>query len=440
MTRRCAAALLIASALAGCGRDPGPDPCASECFPHDPPQETEYAASSSSSAGSSSSDATSSSVELPCMEDGDCPAQTPSCCAASDGGSCDEGYCWFDPGDCGQPSPRDAQVTAHDVVLVLDKSGSMFASESHWDHDGDDLDGDGFQDDAPMQPATPPRSRWSSLHAAVSTLAQTHGDALDLGAQLFPSAAAVATPPAQACAVESPPELPVAPMNGDALVAALPAADVDAAGESPATRGVLSAIDHLNSLEPAAGRRHELVLVTDGRPNCSAGARDDAGLLLPDAQLSSTLAAARAQSPGSITTHVVGLDIDGPDDGVDVTALLNEAAIAGGAPRDNALRRYHDAWSEAALLSALDVVARGILCTVRFEYEEGELVEGLFAPVVTMNGEADVDLLDDTTACEQGDGWLLRSEDPYVIQLCGARCDEFLAGASVSLGFVCAFE
>ncbi|WP_434420520.1 hypothetical protein [Nannocystis pusilla] len=153
----------------------------------------------------------------------------------------------FDPNDCGE-AVVDIPVVTPNVMLVLDKSGSMVTPDKgYWDHDGDDANDDGIQDADPMMmaAATPKITRWKSLYSVVDFITGTFENSMNLGAVLFPSKMAASAYNATACPVNMTPEVEIAPMNGQAILNAIPGADetdMTIKGGTPATKGVKAAL------------------------------------------------------------------------------------------------------------------------------------------------------------------------------------------------------
>ena len=204
------------------------------------------------------------------------------------------------------------------VVLVLDKSGSM--TTENWDHDGDS--------------ATPDQARWTSLYDVVENLFETYDETMNFGAALFPSksAASSATSYDLSCAIEESLEVPVAPANGATILATIPGRNGATAGGTPSRFGIQNAVNHLAELDDETPR--VMILVTDGAANCVEGS--DTWYKDYDYELETEVAA--AYSDLGIPTYVVGIDIgDDPVNNVDPLPLseaINAVALAGGvAPR-----------------------------------------------------------------------------------------------------------
>jgi hypothetical protein len=316
-----------------------------------------------------------------------------------------------EPPHCG--SDR-IEVTAipPNVVLVLDKSGSMTDPGNDWDHDGD--------------PATPDQSRWTSLHDVVADLLQGHDDTMSFGAALFPAIGAQTS--GSACLMEDELEVPVAPENAANILTAIPDRLAQTSGGTPARFGVLNAVDHLVDLQSEGSRI--IVLVTDGEANCVPGVSPFQSRY--DAELE--LAVASAYDDLGITTYVVGIDIDDEnlsgDDDRSLRQAMNGLAAAGGAARGEGDLFYavsdHD-----ALETALDEIAARVECTV-------ELTDFPAHPIgveLTIDGER----IDPVDSCELGDGWrFVADQAPFdTIELCGSACDRFVAAGALEATFEC---
>ena len=196
------------------------------------------------------------------------------------------------------------------VMLVLDKSGSMVTDENRWDHDGDDADDDGLVD-GDSTPATARVTRWRSLHETVAAIVGESEPRTDFGAVLFPAREATKHYDAQACLVHATPEVPVGPDQGAQILATIPPADaVDLYGGTPATAGVLAGLAGLAAArDPEVAAPQYLVLVTDGAANCAVDPVDDSDASLfevYDEQLASVVADALAKG---VPTFVVGIAI-----------------------------------------------------------------------------------------------------------------------------------
>jgi hypothetical protein len=297
------------------------------------------------------------------------------------------------------------------VMLVLDKSGSMVTA---WDHDAD--------------PDTAPITRWNSLHQVVESVVTTFDAAASFGATLFPSAAATGDV-ANACVTSPTSEVPVAPMNLAAIVAGIPPAeDAGLMGGTPATAGVILGRDHLLGLDPESPR--VLVLVTDGAANCSVDAVDPTELVLYDEQLPVVVGA--AWTDHGIPTYVVGIDATDvvAELGISTIDALDEVAAAGGKPLAGP-HQFYQTTNQTELEAALqEIVDDAVGCTLPLEPTPA------FPDLLEIH--VDGALVPQVAGCDE-DGWMYGdppgSYDSIV--LCGTWCDELSIESSVGAEYYC---
>ncbi len=225
------------------------------------------------------------------------------------------------------------------ILLVLDKSASMYAYK--WNHDGD-LD-------------TPVVSRWSTLVDAVERTVDDLEGVADVGMLLFPGIAADQEGDASAaCLLDGAPHVPVGSDTAQAIVDALPSGEVG--GGTPTRRAIEQAVVHLSTLDPS--RPRAIVLVTDGSSNCDGS---EAWLETYDPLAVDAVAAAWAQG---IPTFVVGVDIENQPDafsGKNVRDAINDLALAGGVPAPGA-DAFYNVRDAAALEAALVTVTDATFC------------------------------------------------------------------------------
>jgi len=329
----------------------------------------------------------------------------------------------FDPDDCGEANVMIPIVTPS-IMLVLDKSGSMVADPGgKWDHDND--------------PNTPTQTRWQSLHTTVDFIVNTFNNSMNLGMNLFPSKSAKAVYNEQACVVNAAVEVPVAPTNASAILAAMPAADaINLEGGTPSARGVASALAELQSIN--TDQPKFMILVTDGAANCQEDAPSDMALF---EEYDTDLPAVVAEAAGlGINTYVIGIGIsnvpsggtqDGNPDNTNSYDALNEVAIAGGVPRPGA-DKFFDTQNQLELQAALEEISMQILnCTIALDpvpvYPDYVEVE-----VNGMNyGKVQV------TDCATEDGWQFTDETKTSITLCGAACEAFQMTGALDAQYRC---
>ncbi len=321
---------------------------------------------------------------------------------------------------------------APNVVLVLDKSGSMVSDgdansdgvmDGYWDHDGD--------------PDTGLVTRWESLHRVVDSIVVGLDAQIGFGAMLFPATNASDGYSAAACTIADAPEIPVASMNAAAVLAGIPAADaLDLHGATPATAGIEAAAAHLETLDPDVPRY--LVLVTDGAANCGADATTVPELLENyDARLPEIVADAFENR--GIATFVVGIDIRdelggvGPDGMPEANTFtaLQDVALAGGRPRPGPVA-FHAADDELDLMAALSEIAGEVLsCDIPLDPPP---VHPDFVDV-EVGGET-LERVDD---CDTQSGWVFVDPDgPYdALRLCGSACDSLVEVGTADVTYGC---
>lgn len=112
-----------------------------------------------------------------------------------------------------------------------------------------------------------------------------------------------------ACLVEPNPEVAVAPSNKDAILAVMPPANAGAgaiAGGTPASSGLITAINHLKTFDPKFPR--VIFNITDGAPNCRMDAANNTQRFESyDMAVHTIVENARTQD--NIFTYQIGIDI-----------------------------------------------------------------------------------------------------------------------------------
>ncbi len=366
-------------------------------------------------AGTESDSGVSSTGAPECMIDDDC----------KDGFVCLEGTCEFDPNDCGK-ADINVPISTPNMVLVVDKSGSMVANT--WDGDND--------------PNTPAVTRWFSLYNVVEFIASNFNGSINLGLQLFPSLKAQTKYDGAACVVEASPEVAVAPENGAAVLAALPAENAMAqiAGGTPSRKGLEAAIAHLKSFND--GLPKFIAFITDGAANCIPDGENplDTNILFEtyDDEVKNIIAQAYADGIG---VFVVGIDTknevsamkaDGNPDNTNTFEKLNELAVAGGYPKNDPNEQFYNAVNQIELQDALTAIAMQVLpCIITLDPipKYPDWVE------VNINGVTYDEPLADMSC--SGDGWYFSKPDFSEITLCGAACSGYQMSGSINAKYLC---
>lgn len=362
-----------------------------------------------------------------CMNDDEC----------MDGFVCMAGKCEFDPNDCGEAVIKVPIVTPN-VMLVADKSGSMVANPAgYWDHDNDDPDNDGLQADM-MTPATPKITRWNSLYDTTKFIVDTFDNSMNLGLTLFPSKSAVADYSAAACPVNMTPEVPVAPMNGAAVLAAMPGAtDTSLKGGTPAAKGLKAGIAELEGI--MTDQPKFILFFTDGAANCDEEAPDNTGLFEVYDE-SVPMLVGDAFTNKDIPTFVIGIAIknetspmtkDGNPDNTNTYDKLNEVAIAGGKPRPGDTK-FYDTQNQVELQDALNMISMQILsCVIDLDP----------APVYPDYVEVEVNGVNygnkQVMDCATENGWMFTGPEKNQIELCGTACTDFQMSGNLDAQYRC---
>ncbi len=299
------------------------------------------------------------------------------------------------------------------VMLVLDKSRSMFIN--YWDHDNN--------------ANTPTITRWNSLHQVVSTILGNFDDKINFGSILFPSTAAQNVYGPSACITSDFPDVTVGPMNGASILAAIPGANVvNSYGGTPATLGIQTAYEHLDSLNPSIPRA--MILVTDGAANCSETAQTNEQLFeFYDTALPTLVGQAHADG---IDTYVVGVNIanmvvndgvGGDPNNINPAMKLNEVAQAGGTGS------FVNSQDQQQLLNALNTVIESVKTCV-IPLDEAPVFPE-FTKVFVNNQEWP--MVDD---CNSENGWVY--SNPYdEIELCGTACDALKDAEQADIEYHC---
>lgn len=411
------------------------------CKEETPPEETEETASGgiheTVSAGSSDSSGTASTTASTTASGSDSSTgATATSTADSSGGSSSATTASTSDtaNDSGSGSSSGGAVVPCDVamatlaplppniMLVLDKSGSMVSNS--WDHDGN--------------AGTPPITRWDSLYQVVDFVVSTFDAQINFGVTLFPAVNATATYNANACTMSNAPEIPVAPMNQNAILAGIPAAAAtDIYGGTPATAGITLARDNLVGLNPQNPRA--IVFVTDGAANCSATAANNFQRFeVYDAQL--PIVVGDAWTDDEIPTYVVGIDAvdavsavtnDGFPDSTNTYDALNEVAQAGGKP-NMGTEQFYQTTNQNELQDALqEIIDDALSCVVPLSPQPA-FPDLLQVVIEDMDVPAVMD-------CATEDGWVYTNPGgPYdAIELCGSWCDALKMSGAVTAEYYC---
>jgi hypothetical protein len=286
------------------------------------------------------------------------------------------------------------------IVLTLDRSGSMFYSSSFYDHDNNG--------------ATPNVSRWNGLHIAVTNILSQYQSQIEFGVEQFP------TSTSSSCSVTGAIDVPVSLNNMPSILSTIPTATASEDGGTPGATAVANTLNYLNGLPGTAPKAQ--IYFSDGQITCSESAATAANTL------------SNGFNNNGIPTYVVGINANSGT----LQSELNSLANAGGVPQPGS-PQYFDGQDTQALEDAMDQIISGVVtCDIALSITppEPDNID------VQVQG-SQYSRLDSTAAgfdCAGTDGWYYTNEPactgtPFSclsITLCGQACDDFKAMSAPS--------
>ncbi|HKO92074.1 MAG TPA: vWA domain-containing protein [Polyangiaceae bacterium] len=288
-----------------------------------------------------------------------------------------------------------------DMLLVLDRSGSMQESP---DEDDDDDDDSGT-------------SKWDLTVPALNQVIRETDASVSWGMKLFPEGQD--NDECSAATLSDTIHVPIAAANGNAVIGAIAATTPEGDG-TPTGDALHAAITYLSAL--ATPERKYIVLATDGEPSCSPSGegQDDARPYAVDA--------VRQAFAAGFPVFVVGVATTKDS----ATEALDDMAVAGGAPRsDPGGERYYLANTQSELVSALRAIT-------------GEVASCVFPlttpPPVPNNIGVKLDgtlLLRDPS---RQDGWEYTSDALSEVEVHGPACERIQSAASSDVQVIYACE
>jgi hypothetical protein len=278
-----------------------------------------------------------------------------------------------------------------DVLLVLDKSGSMTSAIDSTNNCGPS--GAGASPDAGGC-----QERWGTMVSGLNAVLSGASGDVNWGLQLFNIDGT--------CGVAATPEVPIA--LGSAATVQQTIAGVTPNGNTPTQAAVKAATAYLQTLTDTNGKY--ILLATDGEPNClttgGKGGRGGGGSGSSD--VPGTVAAITAAAALGYKVYVIGV---GPE-----TGNLDNFALAGGTDH------YYPALSPQDLNAALATIV-GTVASCTFSL--GKAPADPTNVAVQFNGDSSLRAPHDTT---HANGWDYTSSSDTTIQLYGSWCDNVTNG------------
>lgn len=281
------------------------------------------------------------------------------------------------------------------VLLILDKSGSM--SMEKWDHDA--------------KPQTATVTRWYSLYHVVKDIVTMFDNVVHFGVKLYPKIDAGSFVNVGACIVDPGVEIPIAPMNAQAVLAGMPAEDFEVLGGTPMESGLKQGYTYLKSLDPSEQR--VAIMVADGEISQTC---------MGETFLEAQALTEESYQVHGIPTYVVGIDVQ-----PEVSAGLAALALAGGKPKPG-VEPFYQATNQPELEAAIQQIVKDTLsCVIAVDPapSEPELFE------VWIDGQP----VPEVQSCAE-DGWVWTVPHSEVT-LCGAACDMLKETGKVQALYFC---
>jgi hypothetical protein len=301
-------------------------------------------------------------------------------------------YADTDAGRCGYQNFNLERKPA-EVMLVLDRSASM----------KDDL-----QDQTPTGPNDP--TKWSQVIPALVQVVTQAGSDVSWGLKTFPEDGSECA----AGTVTNKIDVPIAPMNGAAVAAAIMAVTPEGNG-TPTSAAVAVASTYLQSVQ--TDNHKFLLLATDGQPSCyRSGSSLAKGT---DQAKTDAVSAVTTAAMAGYKTFVVGVATKPSDD-----ATLNALATAGLEPRNDPnplATKYYLAATQQDLVAALSAIV-GSVSTCVFPFSTTPPDPTKIA--VKVSGSA---IPQDTT---HANGWDYLDATHMGLQVYGSSCDMIKTAAA----------
>jgi hypothetical protein len=288
--------------------------------------------------------------------------------------------------------PQQLNKLPPDILLILDRSGSMNASA-----------------DGTCENNCGANSKWSQTIGAVTQVIAATDTEVNWGLKFFTS------PNGGTCGVNNGVEHPIAPNNATTINNTINNATTG--GSTPTRVALQAGTTYMSTLTDQNPKF--LLLATDGLPNCAPGAS-----MTSDSDMAGAVSAVAAAATAGFPTFVVGVATTS-DPTSDQT--LSMMATAGGRPRAGT-PAYYPVMNQADLVAALNqivVIAGSCVFTIppppNMDTDANHIG-------VKVNG---VEISKDTT---HTNGWDYSGTNQ--VEIFGPRCTEIMNGTATSVQIV----
>lgn len=311
---------------------------------------------------------------------------------------CSQGRC-VEAGCDDQPVA--VNLPKSDVVLVLDKSGSM-SSET-------------------IQVGGTPQTRWTVLYDVVDDLISNYNSKVRFGLKLYPARNATAN----SCEVTTEVEVPISNTSNGSVLSSMPGQSDTVLGETPTATGLSVAVEHAIDVAARSDNPTAIMLIADGGMTLESGG---AGNSCPGQTETALMAAANLARSRDIPVYSVGILLSGS-----ARQLLEN--VAGGAAN------YIQADNKAALAGAMDTILAKIP-TCKVPLTPAPQFPDLLKVETTVGGvksdapwqHAHADCAAATGAgVTRGFVYTNRSGPYNEIELCGQTCLDYKSTGSVTV-------
>jgi hypothetical protein len=333
-----------------------------------------------------------------------------------DGGASDAG-----PLTCGNKS-KTATKLPPDILIVLDRSGSMSWGIHGTDGTSCTPDGGGFG-----MADCGANSRWALVTPAIAQVLSETDTEVNWGLKFFPETGGGVG--ANTCTIGNTATVPIGPGRAAEIQAAImastgPSGGVMGGSGTPTRSAAMGATAYMQTLTDPNPKF--ILLATDGAPTCPASG----GMMATGADDSAAaIDAVAATKAAGFPTFVVGIATTGTTD-----TTLSSMAVAGGLPRAGT-PSYYQVSSTADLAAAIRTLI-GVAGTCTFQ----------IGPPPTDDGTTSLDKIDVTGDGKpiphdptKTNGYDYTDATKNQIQIYGPLCDQIMKAeiTDVTVSFIC---